>query len=274
MYYINFFINYLYNDKYNNWLLHCDVDEYIKFKNNNIHFIKEIINDNPKCNKIFIPWLIYGTSYLNDLDENKSIQSQLIMHENNYSKIYKCIFKPEIIKTKIANNPHFINIHPEDNIYIIGYNNKLFTSNELKSHVYNNFYHFKYNFWSNFKYNDLPVHFNHYQLLSARIFIKRKIYRMRCAEMNWGEKKNTWYENNKCIKYLYNYKFNESHDHENDFLPILKYNKNRNTFFEMICYNNYDNKYKMTIKKYNNLINSKSLKYWNYNDLKNFLIKK
>ena len=58
MYLINYFVNNLYNNK--KWLLHCDVDEFLILKNKN--FLKDIINNNKECNKIFIPWIIYGTS--------------------------------------------------------------------------------------------------------------------------------------------------------------------------------------------------------------------
>ena len=70
MYLINYFVNNLYNNKNNKkWLLHCDVDEFLILKNKN--FLKDIINNNKECNKIFIPWIIYGTSYLIDYDKKK-----------------------------------------------------------------------------------------------------------------------------------------------------------------------------------------------------------
>lgn len=265
MYLLNYFVNNLYNN--NNWLLHCDVDEFLILKNKNI--LKDIINNNKECNKIFIPWIIYGTSYLIDYDKKKKLKDTFKMYNEKYDKLYKCIFKPKQVKTRLANNPHFININPNDNIYIIGYN-KLFSINDLKNN-YENFYTFEYNFWKNFKINSLPVHFNHYQFLSVKDFIKRKIFRTRCAESLWKQSnRNLWLDNNKCIRYLHDYKFNESENNNNNYLPILNYNTNKNTLYEMMDYKNFN---EMTIEKYKDILDSTDLRFWNYNDLKLFLIK-
>ena len=264
MYFINYFIKKIY--KNNKWLLHCDVDEFLILKNNDVFM--DIINNSKECNKIFIPWLIYGTSYLVNYDKNNSLTKTFKMHNNEYDHLYKCIFKPEQVKTRLANNPHFININPSDKIYFIGYN-KIFTVNELKEN-YKDFYKFKYNFWNNFELGSLIAHFNHYQFLSVKDFIKRKIFRTRCAESQWKNSNiNLWLQNNKCIRYLHDYKFNES-DNNNNYLPILNYNIDKNTLYEMMDYKNIN---EMTIEKYKDILNSNDLRYWNYHDLESFLIK-
>ena len=266
MYFINYFIKKIYNIS-DNWLLHCDMDEFLILKNNN--FFIDIINNYKECNKIFIPWIIYGTSYLVDYDKNNTLNETFKMHNNKYDHLYKCIFKPIQAKNRLANNPHFININPSDKIYIIGYD-KIFTVNDLKK-IYKGFYHFKYNIWVNFKNDSLIAHFNHYQFLSVKDFIKRKIFRTRCAESLWKKSnRNLWLQNNKCVRYLHDYKFNESGNDNNNYLPILNYNVNKNTLYEMMDYKNIN---EMTVEKYKDILDSNDLRYWTYYDLEQFLKK-
>lgn len=267
MYFLNYFVKYLYSNKKDNWILHCDVDEFLYLKDTN--FLKNTIKRYNNCNKIFIPWIIYGTSYTVNHNINKSIKDTYKMHCNSYSHLYKCIFKPQQLDNRIANNPHFINLNPTDNIYIVGYN-KLLTINEIIN-FFNNFYDFEYNLWKYYKINSLDAHFNHYQFLSVKNFIERKIFRIRCAESLWKiNNRNLWLENNKCIRYLHDYIFNESDNDNNSFLPILNYNTDKNTLYEMMDYKNLNI---MTIDKYKDMLNSNDLRYWEYDDLKSFLIK-
>jgi len=78
-----YFLNYFLIDHkhISKWCFFCDVDEFICMNNDtNIHDFLENYND---YNNLYIPWLIYGSSYHIEQPKGLVIEN-FTMHKNNY----------------------------------------------------------------------------------------------------------------------------------------------------------------------------------------------
>ena len=123
------------------WCYLCDVDEFIYLNNNNN--LDNILNEHDNFDIIFIPWLIYGSSFHIEQPEGLVIDN-FKYHSNKYHKIGKSFYKMNNIN--YISNPHIVNN-----------NNRCFE------------------FSCNSKLFDLPIHINHYQINSLKIYISRKL---------------------------------------------------------------------------------------------------
>ena len=123
------------------WCYLCDVDEFI-YLNNNIE-LDNILNEYNSFDVIFIPWLIYGSSFHIDQPEGLVIDN-FKYHSNKYHKIGKSFYKMNNIN--YISNPHIINNN--HTCFQFSYTEKLF---------------------------DLPIHINHYQINSVKTYISRKL---------------------------------------------------------------------------------------------------
>ena len=137
-----YFLNYFLIDHKNisKWCFFCDVDEFLYIKDDITicNFLEAYAN----YYRLYIPWLIYGSSYHIDQPKGLVIEN-FTFHDNKYHNLGKSIVKLAEIS--------FINcVHKIDN----------------KEY---------YNFDSNKKIFELPIHINHYQINSIKTFLKRKL---------------------------------------------------------------------------------------------------
>ena len=123
------------------WCYLCDVDEFI-YLNDNIN-LDNILNEYDNFNIIFIPWLIYGSSF-NIEQPDGLVINNFKYHSNKYHKIGKSFYKMNNIN--YISNPHIINNN--HTCFQFSYTEKLF---------------------------DLPIHINHYQINSVKTYISRKL---------------------------------------------------------------------------------------------------
>lgn len=123
------------------WCYLCDVDEFI-YLNDNIN-LDNILNEYDNFDIIFIPWLIYGSSF-NIEQPDGLVINNFKYHSNKYHKIGKSFYKMNNIN--YISNPHIINNN--HTCFQFSYNEKLF---------------------------DLPIHINHYQINSVKTYISRKL---------------------------------------------------------------------------------------------------
>ena len=123
------------------WCLFFDVDEFVYLKNNNN--INDLLNNYDKYDCIYIPWLMYGTSFQIDHNPDYLIMDQNIYHDKLYFGCGKSIAKLE--KIELISNGH-----------IITEKNCLHLNN--KEEIYN-----------------LPIHINHYNKISVKTFLRRKL---------------------------------------------------------------------------------------------------
>ena len=138
LYFQNYFLK-----KYKNiadWCLFSDVDEFIYLNNNTIN---NILEQYCSYDIIFIPWLIYGSSFHID-QPNGLVIDDFRMHDTNYFHLGKSI-------CNINKITEIICIHKVNNlnkIFYFDHNQPLYT---------------------------LPIHINHYQINSVKLYIKRKL---------------------------------------------------------------------------------------------------
>ena len=123
------------------WCYLCDVDEFI-YLNDNIN-LDNILNEYDNFDIIFIPWLIYGSSF-NIEQPDGLVINNFKYHSNKYHKIGKSFYKMNNIN--YISNPHIINNN--HTCFQFSYTEKLF---------------------------DLPIHINHYQINSVKTYISRKL---------------------------------------------------------------------------------------------------
>ena len=237
-YFQNYFLN-KYKDV-SKWCLYCDVDEFIYLKDNNE--LDDILLEFDDYDIIYIPWLIYGSSF--NIDQpNGLIIDNFKYHDNKYHELGKSICKLKNIN--IINNAHQID---QDKINLPIY--------------------FKFN--HNEKIYNLPIHINHYQINSIKLYIQRKL-RLEIGHSNG----NIRYPNEIFLFMLaYNSIYSNSMD---------KYNKNINNILHKessdISVNlNYkyssnclyvDNKLYFKISTYDELhkiLNSSNIKYLIFDD--------
>lgn len=138
-----YFLNYfLIDHKYiSKWCFFCDVDEFIYIKEDTN--INDFLNKYENYDKLFIPWLTYGSSFHIDQPKGLVIEN-FIYHDKEYHTQGKSIIKLSEISY----------IH---DVHEICFSNKCI----------------KYD--SKIKLFDLPIHINHYQINSIKTFLKRKI---------------------------------------------------------------------------------------------------
>ena len=138
-YFLNHFL--LYHKHVSKWCFFCDVDEFI-WLNDDINII-DLLNTYDNYDVLYIPWVIYGSSYHINQPEG-SVMDNFRYHENCYSQTGKSISKlsnlPEIKSGHLVNSTQ--------NIYKFDINAKLFK---------------------------LPIHINHYQISSVKTYITRKL---------------------------------------------------------------------------------------------------
>jgi hypothetical protein len=123
------------------WCYLCDVDEFI-YLNNNIN-LDNILNEYDNFDIIFIPWLIYGSSFHIDQPQGLVIDN-FKYHSNKYHKIGKSFYKMNMIN--YISNPHIINNN--HTCFQFSYTEKIF---------------------------NLPIHINHYQINSIKTYISKKL---------------------------------------------------------------------------------------------------
>jgi hypothetical protein len=123
------------------WCYLCDVDEFI-YLNDNIK-LDNILNEHDNFDIIFIPWLIYGSSFHIEQPEGLVVDN-FRYHSNKYHKIGKSFYKMNNIN--YISNPHIINNNYK--CFEFPYTEKLF---------------------------NLPIHINHYQINSLKMYISRKL---------------------------------------------------------------------------------------------------
>jgi hypothetical protein len=89
------------------WLALIDIDEFIvPVVQNNIPEILEGLF--PDVSGLCLNWVLYGTSYIEEIKSNESMLEKLIMRapiSHNRNLIYKSIVQP--LHVKHCNNPHF-----------------------------------------------------------------------------------------------------------------------------------------------------------------------
>jgi len=140
IYFMNYFLdNY---KKVSDWCFFCDCDEFL-YLNNDIN-ITIFLNKNNMYNIIYIPWLLYGSSYYIE-QQNGLIIENFIYHEDKYCRIGKSIVK--LYELDYIDDVHRLQYKNEKILYL-NFNTKLF---------------------------ELPVHINHYQINSIKIYLKRKL---------------------------------------------------------------------------------------------------
>jgi len=140
-----YFLNYfLFNHRtVSKWCFSCDVDEFLYLNNNtNIHDFLQTVDMH---NIIYIPWLIYGSSYHIDKPKGLVIDN-FRYHDKSYSEAGKSIFKISSV-TSIVYDIHKIN-SKDENFFRYNYKEKLF---------------------------ELPIHINHYQINAVKTYLKRKL---------------------------------------------------------------------------------------------------
>lgn len=71
------------------WIYICDIDEYIITDNLNY-----FLNENDNYDSMYIPWIIYGTSYHINFPKNDlGVIRNFPLHDDKYSIYGKSIFK-------------------------------------------------------------------------------------------------------------------------------------------------------------------------------------
>ena len=138
LYFQNYFLQNFKNVA--DWCLFCDVDEFI-YLNNNIT-LNNILNDYNSYDVIFIPWLIYGSSF-HIKQPSGLVIDNFRMHDKNYFFEGKSFCKLNNIYE--ISCPFRIN---NANIFSFDHNSSLYT---------------------------LPIHINHYQINSVKLYIQRKL---------------------------------------------------------------------------------------------------
>ena len=129
------------------WCFYCDADEFIYLKENvNIH---DILTKYDDYNSIYIPWLIYGSSYYYKEEEqkNRSVLEMFRLHSEKYDNSGKSIVKMASIKDIIFTTTHFIhNTKP----YVLNYFGKPYDT-------------------------DNDIHICHYNIQCIQTYIRRKL---------------------------------------------------------------------------------------------------
>ena len=123
------------------WCYLCDVDEFIYLINDIT--LDNILNEHDNVDVIYIPWLVYGSSFHINQPEGLVIDN-FKYHSNNYHKIGKSFYKMSMIN--YISNPHIINNN--HSCFEFSHTEKLF---------------------------NLPIHINHYQINSLKKYISRKL---------------------------------------------------------------------------------------------------
>jgi len=141
--YLQTYFTKIYNDV-SEWCYYCDVDEFIYLKNEITIF--DIINKYDTYDSIYIPWLIFGSSYYFS-QPCGSVIDTFKFHDKNYDHSGKSIVKMSSIKNMPILTPHHINKH---NSFIINKFKKPYDAN-----------------------ND--IHICHYNIQSMQTYIRRKM---------------------------------------------------------------------------------------------------
>ena len=137
-YFLNHFL-----ENYRNiseWCLFCDADEFIYLKDKNLD---EILNEHNQHDIIYIPWLIYGSSFHIDQPEGLVIDN-FRYHENKYHELGKSICR--LSSLIIIDHAHYISMYQPR--YSFDHNQIVYSS---------------------------EIHINHYQINSIKLYIKRKL---------------------------------------------------------------------------------------------------
>lgn len=126
------------------WCFYCDVDEFIYLKDGIT--IQDVIEKYSNYDSIYIPWLIFGSSYHFSQPEG-SVLDTFKFHANNYDNAGKSIVRMSAMK-----NTPFLTTHhiKKQNSYVIDCFKKPYDPN-----------------------ND--IHICHYNTQSMQMYIKRKI---------------------------------------------------------------------------------------------------
>jgi hypothetical protein len=145
--------------KETNWLIICDVDEYIYARNGHIK-IMDVLNKLPKnVEKIWLPWKIFGSN--NNINQPNGIIKSFIKRKIEYSNDKG--FGKTICRTKNLNNigccGHLLTLN-KNNIYYTANGNNLETFD-----------------FTTENYNKLDLHLNHYMLMSEEYYLKIKCKR-------------------------------------------------------------------------------------------------
>ena len=136
-YIMNFFLK---KFKYaSDWCFFGDVDEFICL--NKLDNLDNLLSSYENYDSLYIPWLMYGTSYFIDLPKG-SIRDSFVYHTPNYSKIGKSICKIE--KINCIDNCHLIG----KNVYYLNHETKV---------------------------GNIKIHINHYNKIDVKTFLRRKL---------------------------------------------------------------------------------------------------
>lgn len=132
------------------WCYFGDCDEFLYLKNHDD--INLLIDDYSDFDSLYIPFIIYGTSFHIDHPEGL-VTKNFQYHQNKYAPYGKSICK--LNKVKLFENPHTVQREGSAWYEAEKLNTKVFDWNE--------------------KIFDLPVHLNHYMTCSVKTFISRKL---------------------------------------------------------------------------------------------------
>jgi hypothetical protein len=141
--YLQTYFTKLYN-KVAEWCYYCDVDEFIYLKNDVTIF--DVINKYNTYDSIYIPWLMFGSSYYFE-QPNGSVIDTFKFHADKYNFAGKSIVRLSSVKNIPFLSTHLIH---KPNSYIMDYFDKPYDAN-----------------------ND--IHICHYNIQSIQTYLKRKM---------------------------------------------------------------------------------------------------
>lgn len=160
MHFKNHFLNII--KKETEWIIVCDIDEYIYARNNYKKISDKLNSINNNIEKIWLPWKIFGSN--GHIKQPSNIKKSFIKREDSMSSKKKDLGHGKCI----SRTRNIINFGTcGHNIQING-NNKEYLSNgeELDKFEYNE---------NNL--NKLDLHLNHYMLLSEEYYLEIKCKR-------------------------------------------------------------------------------------------------
>lgn len=147
-YFNNWFLKNVKSDA--DWCFFGDCDEFFYLKDSDN--IKTLLEQYSEFDKLYVPFLIYGTSFYIDQPLG-SVMANFHYHQNSYAPYGKSICRLNVIEKFEC--PHEIQRK----------GSSWFKSNQLNS----------INFDSSTPLFDLPIHLNHYITSSVRTFLRRKL---------------------------------------------------------------------------------------------------
>lgn len=216
LYFYNYFLKS--HHDLSKWLLCFDIDEFLIMKDNNS--LPLFLKQYDSYDRLYIPWLMFGSSFYTDMPKG-FITNNFIYHENHYHEFGKSIFKPscyKYIKTVhhiIDNNEH------TDNAYIFDFQEKLFT---------------------------LPIHINHYIILSAKKYLQRKL------RSNIGQANGKYRSFHYYLEMVHSYN-NLNLNTGNEFCDLYELTFDKQSSFELLVNR------KLTIDDLHRIIQSHQLDY-------------